>query len=61
MGRIGLIIGPMLGGIMLGAGWSIAMIWLISAIAPAIAGLAVITMRSIAVGTRAAENTVAAE
>lgn len=61
VGRLGLIIGPMLGGIMLGAGWSIAMIWLISAIAPAIAALAVFAMRPLAVGTRSADATVAAE
>jgi AAHS family 4-hydroxybenzoate transporter-like MFS transporter len=63
VGRAGNIAGPLIGGIMLGTGWSIATIWLFSAIAPALAGLGVVAIRAMVGATRmtAATRTVGAD
>jgi AAHS family 4-hydroxybenzoate transporter-like MFS transporter len=61
VGRAGNIVGPVIGGVMLGTGWSIAIIWFVSACAPVIAALAVLGVRSAAATARPQESAVAAE
>ncbi len=52
VGRAGNIVGPIIGGVMLGTGWSIAIIWFVSAVAPTIAAFAIIGVRAAIVGSR---------
>lgn len=61
VGRAGNIVGPVIGGVMLGTGWSIAVIWFVSACAPAIAAIAVLGVRRAAATARPQTSAAAAE